>query len=254
VRQFLSWEKDELRTITLEHSRRKKGKQRSTKGVSIEFRIPAAYHRIVSQLVGEIVFATNNDIYEARRRQVYARQVLDFFGQELLRLKGYSPAAMVNFRSKVLTPILMRQLRGTDDAYAPFVHKAVQRKHQQLTIKAATEYYFGLDPVDPMWIPTYRRNLLYLPVARWYLGFLMHNPKGKETAPQYYKRILEDHDHILEALKVTGYRGNDKNRIPLLTKVEVLSVAEEGLSLFFKDELASLVRFICFHTPLPLFY
>jgi hypothetical protein len=246
--QLLNWRKDELRTVTLEHTQKRKGKKGSAK-ILTEFQIPAAYHQLVCQLGGEIAFANTHDIHEARRRQVYARQVLDLFGKELKWLRGYSDAAMITFRSRVLTPILARQLWGTDDAYTPSVSRAVQGQGKELTIEAATNYYLEVDPTDPVHIPNYRRNLLYVPMARWYIGRVLGNPRHPRTLSDYYDRVLQDHDKIMSAMKATGQQVTDGNPIPLLTEVEAKAIDEEGLAIFFQAEMARLVNSTCSHDP-----
>ena len=66
---------------------------------------------------------------------------------------------------------------------------------------------------------------------------------------QYYKLILDNHDIIMLALQ-EGYKGRDKRGYPLLTQAEVV-VVDEGLKVFFADELAELVRYI-YSIALPL--
>jgi hypothetical protein len=230
--QLLNWQKDELRTVTLEHSQKRKGKKGSAK-ILTNFQIPAAYHQLVCQLGGEIAFANTHDLHEARRRQVYARRVLDLFGKELKGLRGYPDAAMVAFRSKVLTPILARQLWGIHDAYTPSISKAVQGQAKALTIEAATNFYLEVDPTDPAHIPNFRRNLLYLPMTRWYIGRVLGHPRHPETLFDYYNRFLEDHDTIMDAMKATAPQVTDGSPIPLLTEVEAEVISREGLAIFF---------------------
>jgi hypothetical protein len=236
---FLIWVKDELRAVEMSVLKKiKKG----TRTYKMVLHIPAAYHRLVCQLVTEIKHGVENDSYECHRRMVYARKVLDAFGEELEPLKGLSKAEMVGFRSVVLTPILQRQLWGFHDAYTPFVRDAVRRKQAQLTIAAATEFYLKDDPTDPAYIPYYRRSLLSVPLARWHLGYIMEN-----YSHQYYNRVQENHDRILATLRVHGFQAYDHMSIPLLAAIEVEAISDEGLTLYFKPELAKLVRCIHLH-------
>ena len=244
AKQFLNWKRDELRTVTLEYTRKRKGGKKRNQIVHQKFSIPAAYHQLVYQLVSEIDLADDHDFHEARRRQVYARQILDLFGQELLGFRGYTPEAMVAFRSKILTPILVRQLWGIDDAFTPYVEAAIKGTQQDLTIEAVTTFYLKDDPADPSLIPTYRRNLLYVPMARWCLGRAMWNPDSPK-AIDYYRRFLDDHDDIIDSLKQTGLQGEDENGFPLLTDVEAAAIGKEDLEIFFKKEMERLVRPIC---------
>ena len=247
----MRWNKDELREVIVTTLVRRKGIKDP---VSHEetYHIPAAYHRIVSQLGWEIDFGKGHDTHEGRRRLTYARGVLDAFGTELEQCKDTTKPAMIGFRSAVLTPILQRQLAGVPDAYTPFVRSAIKGKqYADVTIKAATEFYLTRDPTDPSNIPIYRRNLLYIPQARWHLGRLMEDTTVELSAKevrQYYELILDNHDIIMLALR-EGYKGWDKRGYPLLTQAEEAAVVDEGLKVFFADELAELVRYIYSTAP-----
>ena len=247
AKEFLNWKKHELRKVKLTYSRRGRRGTKKTHEVAFEICIPAAYKQLVCQLVGEIQNSERHDMYEAHRREVYARRVLDHFGQEIIGLRGCPDTAMIRFRSKVLTPILMRQLWGADDAQAPFAERAIRGAYQTLNIEAVTSFYLGDDPTDPVHIPTYRRNLLYVPMARWYLGHLMDAPDTKE----HYDQVLKNHDDIMEMLKEQGHQEMDAKGFPILSEAEESAIIGEGLSGFFKPELARLVRRTCFDYPLP---
>jgi hypothetical protein len=250
--QFMSWTKDELRPVTLNRLTIAKGSETPRKTI---FEIPAAYHRIVCQLIAEIQLGVRTDQHEARRRETYARKVLDAFGKELEGFTDFTKPAMEKFRSAVLTPILQRQLYGVPEAYTPSVHRAVMQNHSELTIKAATEFYLSDDPTDPENIPNYRRNLLYAQEARWHLGRVMqiHSDKAKVAVHvEYYNRFLEDHDRIMAGVK-EGYEGYHESGSPYLTQAERSAIAREQLTLFFAEELAMQVRH-ALHTLDPLNY
>lgn len=239
----MQWNRDETREVTVTTLVKRKG-IKEPKTHEVKYQIPAAYHRIVNQLGWEIDYG-KQDTHEGRRRLSYARGVLDAFGRELEQLEVTTKTAMSRFRSKVLTPILQRQLAGVPDAYTPFVRAAVKgRKYDDVTIKAVTDFYLARDPTDPTNIPVYRRNLLYIPQARWHLGRLMEDRTEKKTVQakdirRYYELFLDNHDVIMVALK-EGYKGRGKHGYPLLTQAEAAAVTEEGLSIFFEDELAEL--------------
>jgi hypothetical protein len=246
--KFMHWTKGELRTIRLGKSRKQRGKK-SYKMCYKEYRIPAPYDRIICQLAMEDLHAMDHDSHESRQRQAYAREVLDEFGKELDKLQGYSDAAMVDFRSAVLTPLLQRQALGVHDAYGPSIIAAIG-SDEELTIQAVTKFYLQDDPTDPALIPSYRRNILYLPDARWHLGRVLGNPSDTTLAgaTRYYNMVRENHDRIMEYLKTHGLQEYDEYGTPLLTCVEISVIIEEGLDLFFADELNKQVR----HMPLPL--
>ena len=218
-----------------------------------KFNIPAAYHQVACQLATELSIANNIDNHEAHRRQAYARQILDLFAQELLQLKGYSEDLMVGFRSKVLTPLLVRQLHGIHDAYTPFVRQAVQGgETKEMTIEAATRFYLQRDPTDPIYIPTYRRNLLFTPIPRWFLGYTMKIITTKDKAKvqwNYYNQFIDDHDLLIPMLQDLEHQGLDGNNVPLLMQAEVDMIMRESLGLYFKAEL---VIYIWFTAPSTL--
>ena len=237
----MSWTQNELRPVTLKRLMIAEGSDTPRKTT---FVIPAAYHRIVCQLVAEIQLATWTNQHEARRWGTYAKQVLDAFGKELEAFKNFTKTAMERFRLAVLTPILQRQLYGIPEAYTPSVHRAVMQNHSELTIKAATEFYLSDDPTDPENIPNYRRNLLYAQEARWHLGRVMQiHPEEAKVAVHvgYYNSFIEDHDRIMAGVK-GGYEGYDESGCPYLTEAERSAIAREQLSLFFAEELAMQVR------------
>ena len=238
----MAWTEGELRAILLGKSRKQKGKKLYRMCYK-EYHIPAPYDRVVCQLVMEDLHAVDHDSHESRRRQAYAREVLDEFGKELKKLKDYSNAAMVKFRSVVLTPILQRQVLGVHDAYGPTMSAAIS-PNEELTIQAVTMFYLHDDPTDPTLIPTYRRNLLYLPDARWHLGRVLGNPSDTTPAGaiRYYNIVRENHDKIMEYLKIHGLQEYDEDGAPLLTCVEISVIIEEGLDLFFANELYKQVR------------
>jgi hypothetical protein len=243
----MRWEKDELRDVIAMTLIKVEGTEELVNH-DMPYKLPAAYHRVVSQLGLEIQYGEMNDNHEARRRMAYAREVLDAFGRELEQLKDTTPPAMKAFRSAVLTPILQRQLWGVPDAYTPFVRSAIKgKKHAELTIKTATEFYLKRDPTNPSNIPIYRRNLLYIPEARWHLQRLM----GRSPSPQHRDQVEDDHDLIMVALR-EGYKGLDNRSFPLLTQAEASAIAEEGLEEFFEVEIANLVKHIIPFVPLCL--
>jgi hypothetical protein len=165
-----------------------------------------------------------------------------------MRLGGSSTdTAMMAFRSIVLTPILQRQLFGIHDAYTPYVRSTISEDNDtELTIEVVTKFYLGEDPIDPVNIPTYRRNLIYLPEARWHLGLTM-KVLGEKPEPKalglYFSKIQDHHDIIMKALKDNVIKYDDDG-FPLLSHAERSAIIEEKLELFFAEELARPVRHI----------
>ena len=225
-------------------------KNRGKSGYSTKFTvytIPAPYDRIVAQLVGEDAHAHSHNSHESYRRQTYALKVLDEFAEEL-RHPGRDRTE--RFRSKVLTPILQRQLLGIHDAYTPSVRSAVANGGGEPTVADATECYLSHDPVSPSHIPLYRRHLLYLPEARWHLATIMD--KRRCGDPDFYNKVRTNHDTIMMRIASEPYDGLTEDGIPLLTREEVEAIFDEELAIFFQAELALVVSVIPPHEPQPL--
>ena len=245
--EFMTWTEGELRPIKHRSLRRRPGQARITTSYSVSL-VPAPYDRIVSQLIAESVHSQRHDSHESRRRGAYADKILDAFARELAQFKRTRQTS-ASLRSKVLTPILQRQLAGVNDAYTPSACTGINRSGE-LSIHDVTRFYLGADPVDPSYIRNYRRNLLYLPAPRWHLGTLMKGgfKSDDEAAIDHYNRVYTNHDTIMNSLKEKGHTEFDSSGAPLLSAAEVAVIIDEGLEDFFEPELqkvVSCVRFTC---------
>jgi hypothetical protein len=236
----MDWKEGELREVQLGRPRRLPNSKELTTAFTT-FEVPAPYDRIVSQLIAEDMFVDTYYSHESHRRRTYARRTLDAFGQELVEFKKTGDP-VVGFRSKVLTPILQRQVEGVLDTYTPTVCTALNATKTQPSIQDATQFYLRYDPVDPVFIRSYRRNLLYLPEPRWHLGLVMGVASiSKEAAVKHYLMVREHHNTIMKALEVMGHHEVDENNVPLLSHVEVAAIIREGLADFFDEELQRVV-------------
>jgi hypothetical protein len=240
----MSWSKGDLRTIELGWMTKGRGKQRR-EVVFTTFEIPAPYDRIVSQLLAESVHGGRDGGHESCRCQAYALEVLDAFGDELRKFKGMP----VNFRSTVLTPILQRQLTGIHDAYTTTVRAGVNQMKKEPTLQGeptiqdATALYLQVDPTDPIYIRSYRRNLLYLPEPRWHLGIVMNGfASSGQEAFNHINKFRANNDTIIQSIEVEGHKDVDQNLVPLLNNVEIRVIIDEGLEDFFQEELQRVVR------------
>jgi hypothetical protein len=200
--------------------------------------IPAAYTQVVAQLTAEARHGNVNQGHEARRRQTYARKVLDLFAEELLSYHRSEE----DFRSFVLTPILARMLSGLTDVYLPQIVAAVSQGRPTITTEDAVRFYLTLDPVDPAYIPYYRRNLLYIPEARWHLGVTLGRDTEKKANPtEYHNRFRVNHDRILDANATDPLLPPPDGSPPLLRRTEVRTLQNECISRFFWRELELVV-------------
>lgn len=226
--------------------------------------IPAVYAQIIDQFRQEHKHALEDFGHEAQRRDAYVSEVLTYVAEEILEGKGLGSgsATASRWRSKVLTPIVQRQIAGVSDAYRPSLEHAVRdqtldlSKNPQMTIAEATDFYLSMDPTDPQWITTYRRNLIYSRELRWYLAVLMKEQTGVEVGDaHYYKKTIEHHDYLLDESKIldspTSSEGGEKEinddlqddeDPPLFTDMEVYVIISEGIEFFFEEELEGQVR------------
>lgn len=252
--QFMSWTKGELRLIEVGVTViRQKNKKRTREVVYNIRQIPAPYDRILSQLIHEDQHANTDGSHEALRRQTYAQRVLDDFWQEIKKYDG----PPVKFRSKVLSPILQRQLFGIEDNYGPAVRNSIAGGPVTPTIAQVTKLYLGDDPADPDWIPVYRRNMVYIPEARWHLGIIQGKYMLGDARP--YATIRSHQDYLDQTMRdeadledeemddVQGSNDGSDNGEPTppppLKKAEVQMLMYERLEDFFTAELAQVVGF-----------
>lgn len=244
--QFQTWTQGELHEVLYKSSRRRPGKLRAEVNW-IPYLVPAPYDRIISQLLCKANHAKRHSSHESLRRGEYALKVLDVFATEHLAFQstGLAPAS---FRSKTLTPILQRHRLGIHDAYAPFVRAGISSEAEPLTIEDVTDFYLGVDPTDPEFIPSYRRNLLYLPDSRWHLGLTLGvvPKKDKGAAISHYNRVRDNHDAIMKSLQAEDKTEPITDGIDLLSHAEVAAIIDEGLEGFFRSELDQVVSI-----PLP---
>jgi len=209
--------------------------------------IPAAYHRLVCQLVAEIAHAGELSSHEAMRRSSYALEVLDAFAVELSSTRSLTP----DFRSKVLTPILQRQLQGLHDGYSPSVSDGIavwaDSETGVVTIRDVTQFYLQEDPTLPERIPEYRRTMIYSPEMMWHLSVVLGKVQlGDETA---YHKIRMHSDIALKAIKAKVDGPEDGYElVPRFTgafsATEIAIIVEEELEEYFATELTSSVRTI----------
>ena len=252
--RFMDWMPGELREVSIESQRKRRGKA-ATATVSKKYKVPAPYDRVIAQLRAEDRHGDHNQGHEALRRQSYARRVLDEFAKEISSYKGSD----VSFRSKVLTPILARQLAGVPDAYSPGVkvgvipssswpspedEEPIKESEISVSIGDATDFYLGRDPTDITLIPDYRYNMLSIPEVMWHLAVVM----GGIT-----ESSVEHHDLIWHHTEqyVMGYQGDEEREVEAdatqsFTKADVAVVMCCGVKKFFEDDLNEVVCYVDF--------
>ena len=233
---FMTWERDETRLVTAKtFTNEKKAYGRiSRKTHCHEYSVPAAYQRIIDQLAKEEEHGLRDSAHEPQRRLTYVQKTLDALYEELKTYFDVPDANAVKYRSAVLTPLLQRQLMGVDENYMPPVRDAISNGRGTPTIEHATEFYLSIDPTEPDWIPTYRRNLIYIPEARWHLGIVMG--KWSIGSAQSHSMIEKNTDLLLRDCD-----SNSDGELPLFNQTEVAVIVSESVEQFFEDELERVV-------------
>lgn len=233
IHTFVSWTKDELRPFRLGTKvTRRDGSEDITYQDHL---ILAPYDRVLCQLAAEDSHGDTNTSHEACRRQCYAQRVLDEFALEFTAYRG----TPTDFRSVVLSPILQRQLRGVQDSYLPCVNGAIGGSPSDPTLEQVTNLYLGIDPTDPELAASYRRNILFVPEARWHLGTVIGSFSTADIA--MYNRVRANQDLLMSWLKECGEDDDDTEPI-VFSPLMVTIVKDEGLDLFYGRELSLVVR------------
>ena len=230
----MTWQKDELRPFKIGvKQKRRKGKREVV--YQEKKHILAPYDRILCQLIAEDNHGDIDPSHEAVRRRIYAQRVLDEFAIEFTSFKGQD----VEFRSRVLTPILQRQLNGIPDAYLPYVSRAIGRGIDHPTLSQAANFYMGVDPTNPCWIPTYRYNMVFIPEMRWHLGIVM---KAFELGDgSGFNKVRVDQDELGSGIEKDCNWGAGSG-VPRFTVAMARVVRGERLHAFFDQELRQVVR------------
>ena len=202
------------------------------------------YLQLVDQFTCELDHGHLSGAHEAQRRHSYAVQVMNAFGDELTeqrQLVNNGPHAAA-WQSKVLTPILQRQLNGISDVYAPALRAGVSPEgpngsqgdddgndKEPMTISEATHYYLGDDPLHPKFLKIYLRNLVFMQEMRWHLVMLaQEHTAGDEN---FFDQTVTDQDYVLEEPNKIGQAINH------LSPRECAVLAVEGIYDVVQDAL-----------------
>lgn len=237
---FMEWFEDEVRQLAYKKRNPNGGPDPDWTVV----KIPAAYLRLISQLTMEITHGQWDPGHESLRRESYASRTLDELGDELVKYNGPPE----DFRSKILTPILQRQLQAVPDCYTPSVRHAIAPRTNTPTLEQVTQFYLGDDPLDSGYIPSYRRSAIYFSEIRWHLAIIMGRIDVKSVFS--YNKFLNDTDLVFSALEIDPHDNISSSQktvadvesaIPVFTAAEVRLLVEEELEDFFAEELERVV-------------
>jgi hypothetical protein len=254
---FLNWNKNETLLI-------KVGTLRGASNPRMCYRrryIPVVYAQVLHQLCTEVSHAEVNKGHEAQRRAAYADQVTDLFAHEIYERRDLSRqgSAASNWRSKVLTPIIQRQIAGVPDAYCPAIHAGVldpeddnssadesEDLSRAMTIADATLFYLSRDPTDPALIPEYRRNLLYTRELRWYLATLLGHTKVDDIEGYNMSIFTQDQiesvdDWVYSDDEESGGDEGEDDEPPPMGPSDIFAILTGGVQGFYQAELDAAV-------------
>ena len=138
---------------------------RAELGNAEEYEIHRGYRPFILGLIREVEFMTRDKIktHNCLFRGVYLIKVMDLFAEEL---KG-AHMVTARWRSRVLNPLLQRQLRGVSDHEPEAVRNEVGN-----TLEASAAFYLTHDPLNTALTGKLRRNILYIWHVRLSLDFL----------------------------------------------------------------------------------
>jgi len=222
---------ERLVTVTVRKVTRKRGMSYATRqitdptedelGEPMEYEIHPGYRPFILGLLREIEFMTDDKLatHNCLGRAVYLQKVMDEFAEEL---EAAFMAVPERRRSRVLNPLLQRQLRGVSDR-----EQAAVKSEVGDTLGASAAFYLTHDPLNPNLTKKLRRNILYIWHVRLSLSFFGH--------PYAVGADQKAIDNSLELLKYRGGYTDDQFDEGALYWFERRVITAEALGRFFGD-------------------
>lgn len=151
----------------------------------------------------------------------YAQQVIDTFADELFSRRHVEGG--LKWRSRVLNPILQRQLQGMGHESLLSAH-FIGLEGKELN-EAIDEFYLHRDPLQPSQQNTLRWGVIYATDARWSLT-VSTNPQMIGDECHYNQCRI----HTRSLIKTLVYKGADSEE---LENLEVAVVVSENIDHHF---------------------
>lgn len=157
-------------------------------------------------------------------RAAYAQKLIDALAAELITRgpKGEN----LRWRSRVLNPLLQRQLHGYIDHESMMLSSHFRGNHAKHISEAVGEFYLARDPLCPAEQISLRWGVIYVTNARWSLA-VSENPELL-TDLDHYERSRENTSKLLEMLGT----GNKKGERVICQ--EVATILSENVQDVFK--------------------
>ena len=202
-----------------------------------KFKVHPGYHRVILGFKREIAVVLQDRKHDAHHlfRAMYLLQVLDHFAEELADEKR---AITMRWRSRVLNPLLQRQLRGIHDHSIPLIKEVVG-----LTKQDAARFYLVMDPFDPKLEKRVLRSLLYIWQVRWSIGRCIEGRYSKATVEdcERSRAITEKLWTERSTLDETEFESTP------LWNYEGQAIVEEDIVQYYADCMEEAVSGVCFH-------
>ena len=211
------------------------------------YKLHAGYRRLLLGFTREINFAQIDKLggHNFLFRATYLFRVLDHFARELE--EGLTPGQVESweFRSRVLNPILQRQMRGVYDHEPKMIELTVGG-----TLDDVGKFYLTEDPLAPRCINTTRRAILYILPVRLSLAFL-----SCEMPKESYDRGRENTSLLMGSKGAADAKFREstteldtwENKVVLIEKLERFyhGLVKPGVSGCLASQLCA---FTCFST------
>jgi hypothetical protein len=146
----------------------------------------------------------------------YAQKIIDALVDELTE-RGPTQGDL-RWRSRVLNPILQRQLHGYMDHEPQMLATEFGDLEGEALKKAVNTFYLSRDPLHPSEQFSFREGVLYVTQARW--GLAVSSDVTKLWDSSHYKLCMKNTCSLLRHL---GEGGKD------ITDVEAAVIMEEGI-------------------------
>jgi hypothetical protein len=193
-------------------------------------KLPFGYLRVLLGFIREIEFMTTDQLksHNCLFRATYLMKVIDQFVLELPRI---SSAAPERFRSRVLNPILQRQLAGLPDHEPKSIRDHVGRTH-----KDSAKFYLVNDALDPRFRMELLRNLLYIWSVRLALGFLNNPGQCTEDA---FETVISNTEALVQGRLAVE---DDEWDNEIISDYKITVFTAENLRSYYEDVISSAVR------------
>jgi hypothetical protein len=209
-------------------------------GTNTRFVINGGYYRVILGFQREIALVLEDGEHNegCLFRAMYLLRVLDRFAEELFDAGANS--ITTNWRSRVLNPLLQRQLRGIYDHDTVAIKKLVGA-----TLEEAATFYLTDDPLDHNAGRRLRRSLLSLWQVRWSLGQFRNGQHYRAVAKDYHrsnnstKKLIQDKDLM---------KQDEFDRI-VLWEFEGSVIVAEGIFAYYEDLMQEAVSDLYLYGP-----